>query len=222
MHARDVLRFDFARPDADAIAALARFSAATVHEAIGRKGAFPSGLKPIAPGMRVCGPALTVECPPGDNLMLHAAVDGARPGDVLVVDYKGFLEAGPFGDVMGVASLARGIAGLVIDGCVRDCADLSAMRFPVFSLGLSIKGTTKERLGAIGAPIICAGVPVSPGDVILGDDDGLVVVTPDELQGAIERSAAREAHETEMRAALRAGASTLDLLNLRGKLPGGI
>jgi 4-hydroxy-4-methyl-2-oxoglutarate aldolase len=220
MSAASTLRFDHARPGAETVAALSRFSAATVHEAIGRSGAFPSSLKPIARGMKVCGPALTVECAPGDNLTIHAAIDGARTGDVLVVDYKGFVEAGPFGDIMGAACVAKGVAGLVIDGCVRDSADLSAMRFPVFSRGLSIKGTTKERPGAVGVPIVCADVPVSPGDVILGDDDGLVVVPMDRLADAIDASARRVEHERAMLERIRAGASTLDLLGLRGKLTG--
>jgi 4-hydroxy-4-methyl-2-oxoglutarate aldolase len=212
------MTFDHPRPAREDIEALSGFSAATVHEAMGRKGAMPFGIKPIYPGMRVCGAAFTVDCPPGDNLMIHAAIECARPGDVLVVDAKGYVEAGPFGDIMAGACRARGIVGIVIDGCVRDGSVLRDMGFPAFSRGLSMKGTAKSLLGAIGRPIVCAGVAVSPGYAILGDDDGVVVVPRDAVPAVLD--AARERDEEALRERLAAGKTTVDLLGLRALLSG--
>lgn len=168
------VRTDFARASAAELEALQPFAPATLHEAMGQKGAMAGAIKPIYPGMRVCGSALTVDCPAGDNLSIHAAVERAQAGEVLVIDYKEFLESGPFGDILATACLARGVRDLVIDGCVRDGAAIQAMGFPVFARGLNMKGTVKARLGAVGVPIICAGVPVAPGDAVVGDDDGVV------------------------------------------------
>lgn len=210
--------FDFPRPADAEIAALAGFSSSTVHEAIGQVGAMASIVKPIAPGMRVCGPALTVDCPAGDNLMIHAAIAGARPGDVLVVDHKGALDDGPFGEVMATACRARGIVGLVIDGCVRDSAEIRAMGFPVFARGLCIRGTTKALHGSIGRPITCARVAVEPGDIVLGDEDGLVVVPRARTAEAAEAAAERVRREAEMMEKIRAGVTTVELLGLEPRL----
>jgi 4-hydroxy-4-methyl-2-oxoglutarate aldolase len=198
---------------------LAAFSAATVHEAIGRRGALPARIRPLGPGMRVCGPALPVFCPAGDNLMLHAAIEEAPPGSVLVVDHEAAAEDGPFGDVLAAACRARGIAGLVIDGCVRDAAALRAEAFPVFCIGVCLRGTTKTRCGTVGAPIRLGDVVVRRGDAVLGDEDGVVVVPATEVAQAAAAACAREAGEAALREALAEGALTLDLLGLRGRLP---
>src|SRR5690606_18793986 len=150
--------------------------AATVHEAQGQKGALSSAIKPLDPAMRLAGPALTVNCRPDDNLAIHYALTIARPGDVIVVDAKGFVEAGAWGDVMTLMARKKGVAGLVIDGSVRDANAIVEMGFPVFSRGISIKGTAKNQPGAVDVPIVCGGVGINPGDVVLGDRDGLVVI----------------------------------------------
>ena len=208
----------FSRPDAEAVTALAGIATATLHEAIGQKGALPFEIKPIYPGMKLCGTALTVDCTPGDNLAIHAALRVAQPGDVLVVDYKGHVEAGPFGDVLGTACLQAGIRGMVIDGCVRDGEALRDLPFPVFSRGLSMKGTAKGKPGVVGAPIVCAGVAVAPGDAIIGDDDGVVVVPRDMIAMAASEGRARDEKEATMREKLKSGATTIDLLGLAGAI----
>lgn len=208
----------FPRPTGDEIAALAGFSSSTVHEAIGQIGAMSSGLKPIAPGMKLCGPALTIDCPAGDNLMIHAAIAEAQPGDVLVVDHKGSLDDGPFGEIMARASRHRGIAGLVIDGCVRDSAEIRSLGFPVFARGLCIRGTTKVLRGSVGQAITCGGITVAPGDVVLGDDDGVVVVPRVRLAEAAAAAARRVRHEAEMIEKIRSGVTTVELLGLQAQL----
>jgi 4-hydroxy-4-methyl-2-oxoglutarate aldolase len=210
-----IVEADFARPTWEEIEALSPFSPATLHEAMGQKGAMPSCIKPIYPGMRLCGPALTVDCKPGDNLAIHGAVERARPGDVLVVDYKGFVESGPFGDILATACLARGVAGMVIDGCVRDGTTIRELGFPIFARGLNMKGTTKTQPGAVGVPITCAGVAVAPGDAVVGDDDGVVVVPRALVAATAAAARAREDKEAAMRERLKAGATTVELLGLR-------
>ena len=210
--------FEFERPDKDCIAQLAAFSCATIHEANGQRGALPHFLKPISRDMRLFGTVLTVHCPAGDNLALHRAIVGAHPGDVLVVDHEGSLGDGPFGDLMAEACIAKGIAGLVIDGCIRDAATIRGMNFPVFCRGLCIKGTTKLHAGRIGYPIRLGELTVDSGSVILGDEDGVVIVSREELPEAIGKCTERERKEADMREAIRSGMSTIDLLNLRAKL----
>lgn len=192
--------------------------AATVYEAQGAKGALDSGLKPIDPTVRLAGPALTVDCRPADNLMLHYAVQKARPGDVLVVDAKGFLEAGPWGDVLTIQAMKVGIAGLVINGCVRDANLIIGLGFPVFCRGLSIKGTAKNQPGKINVPVTIGDVLIHPGDVIVGDRDGLVVVPQDGVASAIASSVAREEKEDQQRKAIEEGVFTADLLGLADTL----
>ena len=190
---------------AEVLDLFAQQAASTVYEAAGRTGALASYLRPLHPGTRLFGRALTVRCQPGDNLTLHAAVAAAQPGDVIVADAAGFTEAGHWGEVLTVAAMQRGVAGLVIDGGVRDVAAAAKRGFPVYARGVSMKAAVKEVLGTIGERIICAGALVSPGDLVLGDDDGVVVVRPDR---AAEVLAAAQ------------GELTLDILHLRGKLPG--
>jgi 4-hydroxy-4-methyl-2-oxoglutarate aldolase len=198
--------------------ALRDLGAATVYEAQGAKGALDSGIKPIAAAMRVAGPALTVDARPADNLMLHYAMLKARPGDVLVVDAKGYTEAGVWGDVFTEQALRMGLAGLVINGAVRDAAAITAAGFPVFSRGLSIKGTGKHQPGRINVPVIIGDVQIHPGDIIVGDQDGLVVVTHDEVDAVLAKSRAREEQETIFRAQIKKGATTVELLRLADTL----
>lgn len=206
---------NFERAAESEIAALAAFPPPTLHEAMGQRGAMPTSIKPIYPGMKLSGSALTVRCKPGDNLAIHVAVAQARPGDVLVVDNDGFMESGPFGDVLATACRARGVVGLVIDGCVRDGPSLKAMGFPVFSRGLNMKGAAKSNPGEVGVPIVCAGVAVSPGDVVIGDDDGVVVVPRAMIAEALKGAREREDKEDAIKEKLKAGETTLDLLGLR-------
>jgi 4-hydroxy-4-methyl-2-oxoglutarate aldolase len=168
---------------------------ATVHEARGKQGAMAAAIKPIYSGMRVRGTALTVRCQPGDNLMLHKAIDILAPGEVLVVDVGGW-EGGPWGDLMSVAAQARGAAGLVVDGYVRDGEAIRAHGFDVFARGLSVNGTFKEDLGLINHPISCGGVIVEPGDLVIGDDDGVCVVPKAEAEAVLARARTRQKEES--------------------------
>lgn len=199
---------------AESLRTLRERGSATVYEAQGAKGALDSGMKPIDPGMRLAGPAFTVDIRPADNLMLHYAMLKARPGDVLVVDAKGFVEAGPWGDVFTEQALKIGLAGLVINGAVRDASAIVDMGFPVFCRGLSIKGTGKNQPGRINVPISIGDVAINPGDIIVGDRDGLVVVPRNEVDAAINNSLAREEKENRFREQIRNGATTAELLGL--------
>ncbi|MBP2228154.1 4-hydroxy-4-methyl-2-oxoglutarate aldolase [Azospirillum agricola] len=206
---------DFPRPDPALVEAFRTQSPATLHEALGRKGAMAHPIKPLYPGMRLCGPALTVSCGPTDNLMIHIAVALAKPGDVLVVDFKGMTEAGPWGDVLTAAAKARGIAGLVIDGCVRDATTIRGMDFPVFCRGTSMKGTNKtDAGGTVNTGIACGGVLVSAGDLVVADDDGVVVVPQAQAADTLAKAAAREAAEEGYREKLGEGETTLTILKL--------
>ncbi|USX28983.1 4-carboxy-4-hydroxy-2-oxoadipate aldolase/oxaloacetate decarboxylase [Oxalobacteraceae bacterium OTU3CINTB1] len=198
----------------DTLRGLRELGAATVHEAQGGKGALDSGMKPIDAAMRVAGPAFTVDARPADNLMLHYAMLKARPGDVLVVDAKGFLEAGVWGDVFTEQALKMGLAGLVINGAVRDAAAIIAAGFPVFARGLSIKGTGKHQPGRIDVPVVIGDVEIQPGDIVIGDQDGLVVVARKDADAVLAAGRAREAKEAAYRERIRNGATTVDLLDL--------
>jgi 4-hydroxy-4-methyl-2-oxoglutarate aldolase len=193
---------------------LKRLGAATIHEAQGQKGAVASVLRPLDPSVRLAGPALTVDCRPCDNLIIHYALTKAKPGHVLVIDAKGFLEAGPWGDVLTVAAQKLGIAGLVIDGSVRDADTIIDMKFPVFCRGLSIKGTTKNQPGKVGVPIVLGGVDVRPDDIVIGDRDGLVVVAAEDVTKVIRLSEERQKKEDMVRQELENGKSTVELLGL--------
>ncbi len=199
----------------DKLQQLRDLGTATIYEAQGAKGALDSGMKPIDPTVRLAGPALTVDARPADNLILHYAVLKAQPGDVLVVDAKAFMEAGPWGDVLTLQAMKLGIAGLVINGCVRDANLIIDLGFPVFCRGLSIKGTGKNQPGKVNVPICIGDAVIRPGDIIVGDRDGLVVVAQDEVDTAIANSLAREEKEVQQRKAIEAGTSnTVELLNL--------
>ncbi len=198
-------------PEAALVRAIAGFSAATLHEAGGKP--LPSSIKPIVAAWRVCGPAVTVRTAPGDNLWLHRALAFAGAGDVLVVDVGGRAEAGYWGEIMTVAALARGLAGLVIDGCVRDGERLARAGFPVFACGLCVRGTTKapRARGFINREVRIGDVVVAPGDLVRGDRDGVVSVPRGRLARVVAAAKAREAKEARIKAGLRAGRTTLEI-----------
>lgn len=173
-------------------------------------------IRPLGPGMALAGTALPLRCLPGDNLALHLAIAAARPGDVLVADYGGSLESGPFGEIMALACRMRGIAGLVIDGAVRDSAQIAGLGFPVFARGLNIRGTAKSDRGEIGVPVVLGGVTIAPGDVILADADAILVLDAADLAPALAAAQARAAREAAMMTRLRQGETTLSILGLDG------
>ncbi len=203
------------RTDKALIEALGKIQSATLHEVMGKRGAFPHTIKPIWPEMTLCGSAMTVKARPGDNLMLHKAVSLAQPGDLLVVENDGFIEAGMWGEIITVAAMEKGITGLVTNGGVRDTVQIRQLGFPVFCAGVSIKGTTKSVPGKINHPVSFEGVIIHPGDIIVGDNDGVVVVPRAEAQKVLEAAQAKEAAEAEIIRKIRAGQSTMDLLGLQ-------
>ena len=193
------------------ITELSQFSAATIHEALGKSGNLPSAIKPINATMKICGPAYTVKTMPRDNILLHRAYAYAKPGDVIVASCSGFYEAGYWGDLMSLGAKTKGIAGLVIDGCIRDADDIEAMGFTVFSRGLCILGTSNHGDGTLNEPIIIGDILINPGDIIVGDRDGVVVVPQNRIEEAIEKSKAREAKEENVRQQLREGKTSLEI-----------
>ena len=191
------------------IHAFSPLGVATVHEADDKRGAMAAAIKPVSPGSRVCGPALTVALQPGDNLMLHKALDIVEPGEVLVVDGQAW-EGGPWGELMTIIAQAKGAAGLVIDGFVRDVSAIRSLGFAAFARGSSVKGTVKESLGLINHPISCGGVVVHAGDLILGDDDGVCVVPSGRAADVLVGAQRRERAEADLRRRFTAGGSVWD------------
>ena len=210
-------RRDLPPADAAALAAARQLPTATLHEAGGKIGALPSAIKPVASGMACAGPALTVHSPPGDNLWLHRALDIARPGDVMVVHCSGAYEHGYWGEIMATMAIARGLAGLVIDGCVRDGRLLADMGFPVFARGLCIRGTGKDfgATGWLNHPVWLGDVVVHAGDLVVGDGDGVVALPHARAAEIVARGRQREADEAAILQRLQAGASTLDVYGWR-------
>ncbi|MFN4155740.1 MAG: 4-carboxy-4-hydroxy-2-oxoadipate aldolase/oxaloacetate decarboxylase [Paracoccaceae bacterium] len=206
------------RATAGDVAALARFGTATIHEAQGRLGALSSRIKPIDRHMSLCGPAFTVQSSPRDNIMLQLAIHYAQPGDVIVVSAGEYEEAGSFGDVLGNACVAKGIAGVVTDTGVRDTQALIELGLPVFSLSVCIKGTVKETLGQINGEIIVGGVVIRPGDVIRGDADGVVTVLKEDAATVARLSEEREAAEAGYISAYKSGRTIIDVCNLEAVL----
>jgi 4-hydroxy-4-methyl-2-oxoglutarate aldolase len=202
------------RPAADAVSRLAQFTSATIHEAQGRKGALSSKIKPIDRNMSFCGPAVTVRCAPRDNLMLQVAIHYAEPGDVVLVSAGEFEEAGTFGDVLGNAMKAKGLAAMVTDSGVRDTQELIELGLPVFSGSVSIKGTVKETIGPINHPMVFGDEIIYPGDILRGDADGVVVVRKDEVEDVIRLSQERDDTERDLIQRYHDGGTTLELCNL--------
>ena len=205
------------RADRRLIDELGRFSAATIHEAQGRKGALDSAIKPIDRDMAFCGSAFTVVCHPRDNIMLQVAISYAQPGDVLVVS-SGDQPAGQFGDVLANACVARGIAALVTDGGVRDTREIRELGFPVFTKHVCMQGTVKESLGPINQPLVFGGQLVYPGDVVKGDCDGVVIIHRDEVEFAIAASRDRDAAEAAFIDRYRNGETPIEVSNLAAVL----
>jgi 4-hydroxy-4-methyl-2-oxoglutarate aldolase len=206
------------RADAASVAELARFGAATIHEAMGRVGLLDSYMRPIYPGAKVCGPALTIFVHPGDNWMLHVAAELLQPGDVAVLGVSSPNTDGMFGDLLATSFRARGALGLVIDAGCRDTADLCNMAFPVWSKAVNGKGTVKATVGSVNTPIICAGALVNPGDVVIADDDGVVIVPKMHAARVAAAAAAREKKEAANRQRLAAGELGLDYNGMREPL----
>ena len=206
------------RPDADVIRKLGEFGVSTTHEAQGRTGLMKPYIRPIYPDARIAGPAVTVSSHPGDNLMIHAALEVCRPGDVLVVATLSDSQEGMFGELLATSCRARGVAGLVIDAGTRDIADLTAMKFPVFSKAISAQGTVKATAGSVNIDVVCAGATVHPGDVIVADADGVVVIARKEAAEVARLSEERLAKEKKNRERLRSGELGLDIYGLRARL----
>jgi 4-hydroxy-4-methyl-2-oxoglutarate aldolase len=206
------------RPDLDAVEVLGRVGVATAHEAMGRRGLTHPVLRPIYPGARIAGRAVTVLSHPGDNLMIHACIEQCGPGDVLVITTTSPSTDGMFGELFATQLAARGVRGLVMDAGVRDVAELTAMGFPAWSRAVSAQGTVKATPGSVNVPVVVAGAYIRPGDVIVADDDGVLVVPFEDAPGVAEKSLAREAAEQGKREKFQAGVLGLDFYNLRPTL----